>query len=118
MAFTFENLDVYQRALDFSVAVIDLVNELDTPRKHYRLIEQLEAASTSVALNIAEGKGLFSKKEFKQFLYISRGSLYETVSMLQIFKRKKWVDDQAYVKLYAQAEGTNRMLSGLINSIK
>ena len=51
MGFAFEDLQVYQRALDFSVAIIGLVENIDTPRKHYRLIEQLEASCTSVALN-------------------------------------------------------------------
>ena len=62
MAFAFEDLQVYQKALDFAVGVINQIEEMDTPRKHYRLIEQLEAACTSVALNISEGKGRFSKK--------------------------------------------------------
>ncbi len=43
MAFAFENLKVYQRALDFAVTVIEIIDEMDTPRKHYRLIEQLES---------------------------------------------------------------------------
>jgi len=51
MSFAFEELKVYQRALDFSVAVIDIIDEIETPRKHFRLIEQLESACTSVALN-------------------------------------------------------------------
>jgi len=51
MAFAFEELKVYQRALDFSVAVIDIIDEIETPRKHFRLVEQLESSSTSVALN-------------------------------------------------------------------
>ena len=118
MAFAFEDLQVYQKALDFAVAVIDQIEEMDTPRKHYRLIEQLEAACTSVALNISEGKGHFSKKEFKHFLYIARGSLYETVAMLQIFKKKKWLGEKAYQTLYPEAEEMNKMLSGLINSIR
>ena len=71
MAFAFEDLVVYQRALDFSMSVIDIIGEIATPRKHYRLIEQLESSCTSIALNIAEGKGRYSKKEFKQFLYVS-----------------------------------------------
>lgn len=54
MGFAFEDLQVYQRALDFSVAIIGL-ESIDTPRKHYRLIEQLEGSSTSVALNISDG---------------------------------------------------------------
>jgi four helix bundle protein len=51
MSFSFEELEVYQRALRFSVSVINTVDQMDTPRKHYRLIEQLEASCTSVALN-------------------------------------------------------------------
>ncbi|MFH1673560.1 MAG: four helix bundle protein [Pseudomonadota bacterium] len=117
MTFAFEELQVYQKALDFSVKVIDEIDRVDTPRKHYRLIEQLEASSTSVALNISEGKGRFSKKEFRQFLYISRGSLYETITMLQIFLRKDWIDQDSYKALYAEAEEINKMLSGLITSI-
>jgi len=51
MPFSFEDLKVYQKALDFSVMVIDLIENIDTPRKHYKLIEQLEGSCTSVALN-------------------------------------------------------------------
>ncbi len=117
MAFAFEELKVYKRALDYSVAVINAIDGIDTPRKHFRLIEQLEASSTSVALNISEGKGRFSKKEFKHFLYISRGSLYETVTMLQTLKTKKWLDARSYEKLYSEAETLSKMISGLIGSI-
>jgi four helix bundle protein len=117
MAFAFENLKVYQRALDFSVNIIEVIDEIDTPRKHYRLIEQLESSCTSVALNISEGKGRYSKKEFKQFLYIARGSLYETVTMLQIFKRMNWLSESNYDKLYSESQEINKMLSSLIKSL-
>ena len=117
MAFAFENLKVYQRALDFSVTIIEVIDEIDTPRKHYRLIEQLESSCTSVALNISEGKGRYSKKEFKQFLYIARGSLYETVTMLQIFRKMNWLSGTSYNKIYSESQEINKMLSGLINSL-
>jgi four helix bundle protein len=117
MAFAFEELKVYQKALDFAVSVIKILDEIDTPRKHFRLIEQLEASSTSVASNISEGKGRYSKKEFKQYLYIARGSLYETVTRLQIFHKLKWLNGRPFKKLYLEAEEINKMLSGLINSI-
>ena len=39
MAFAFEDLVVYQRALDFAIVVIDIIDGIETPRKHYRLIE-------------------------------------------------------------------------------
>jgi four helix bundle protein len=115
--FAFEELQVYQKALDFAVSVVKIVEEIDTPRKHFRMIEQLEAACTSVALNISEGKGRYSKKEFKQFLYIARGSLYETVTMLQIFLKLGWLNKDKHSSLYSEAQQINKMLSGLINSI-
>jgi four helix bundle protein len=118
MAFAFEELKVYQNALDFAVSVIGTIDEIDAPRKHYRLFEQIESSSTSISSNISEGKGRYSKKEFKQYLYIARGSLYETVTRLQIFKKLKWLNEKSYRKLYSEAEEINKMLSGLINSIK
>ncbi len=118
MAFAFEDLKVYQKALDFAVYVIEIIDEIDAPRKHYRLIEQIEASSTSVASNISEGKGRYSKKEFSQYLYIARGSLYETVTRLQIFRKLKWLNEVLFNRLYIEAKEINKMLSGLINSIK
>jgi four helix bundle protein len=50
-------------------------------------------------------------------LYIARGSLYETLTMLQIFVEKKWLDQEKYGTLYSEAEQINKMLSGLINSL-
>jgi four helix bundle protein len=82
------------------------------------MIEQLEAACTSVALNISEGKGRYSKKEFKQYLYIARGSLYETVTMLQIFIKLNWIEKDKHIRLYNEAQEINKMLSGLINSLQ
>jgi len=111
-------LKVYQKALEFAVNVIEIIDEIDAPRKHYRLIEQIEASSTSVASNISEGKGRYSKKEFKQYLYIARGSLYETVTRLQIFLKLKWLNEVSFRSLYIEAEEINKMLSGLINSVE
>jgi four helix bundle protein len=74
----YRDLLVWQKSMDFANSVIDLTEELETNRKHYRLVEQIEASAASVPMNIAEGKGRFSRKEFKHFLFITRGSLYET----------------------------------------
>ena len=116
--FIFEELDVWKKAVDFSIKVIDFTENINTDRKHFRLIEQFESAATSVALNIAEGKGRFSKKEFIQFLYIARGSLYETVTLANIFHKKNWFTDVQLNEIENAAEEIGKMISGLINSIK
>ena len=69
---SYKDLLVWQKSMAFANDVIDLVDRLETDRKHYRLIEQLEAAVTSIPMNIAEGKGRESKKEYIHFLHISR----------------------------------------------
>ena len=116
--FSFEDLQVWKKAIDFAKRVIDLSGNIETDRKHYRLIEQLESSSASIAMNIAEGKGRYSKKEFIQFLYIARGSLFETVTLMTIFYEKKWINDNQLQALRLEAVEIGKMLSSLISSIK
>ena len=116
--FSFEDLEVWQKAVEFAKIVIEIAEEINTDRKHFRLIEQLEAASTSIALNIAEGKGRYSKKEFIQFLYIARGSLYETITLLIIFHKKNWINDIQLRKMKNFGDEIGKMLSSLINSVR
>lgn len=115
--FAYEDLEVWNRAVDFAVAVIDTVENISTDRRHYRLLEQIEASSTSIAMNLAEGKGRNSKKEFIQFCYIARGSLYETMTLLEIFRRKNWITDSAYSELEKEGIEIASMIKGLINSL-
>jgi len=116
--YSFEDLDVWQKAVEFANEVISVVDKLNTDRKHFRLIEQLESSVTSIAMNIAEGKGRFSKKEFIQFLYIARGSLFETVTLMEIFKKRDWINNAQYNGLRNKGDEIGKMLSSLINSIK
>jgi four helix bundle protein len=117
MKFGYEDLDVWNKSVDFAVKVIETVENIKTDRKHFRLLEQIEDSSSSISMNIAEGKGRFSKKEFIQYLYISRGSLYETMTLLEIFRRKKWIPDECYSEFAKYGREIASMLKGLINSI-
>lgn len=118
LKFGFEDLDVWRKSIDFSTKVIQLAGEISTDRKHFRLIEQLEAASASVALNIAEGKGRFSKKEFIQFLYIARGSLFETITLLILFHEMKLINQKQLDELKVLGDEIGKMISSLIKSIR
>ncbi|GAB4290264.1 MAG: four helix bundle protein [Marinilabiliales bacterium] len=116
--FSFEELEVWKKSVTFAINVIELIDKLNTKRKHFRLIEQLEAAATSIAMNIAEGKGRYSKKEFIQFLYYARGSLFETITLLIILNQMNWIDNQVFQNLKTDADEIGKMISGLISSIK
>jgi len=113
----YKDLHVWQKSIAFASSVIQIIEDLNTDRRHYRLIEQLESAVTSIPMNIAEGKGRASKKEFIQFLYIARGSIYETLTLLEIFLRQDWITQDIYIELETASIEIIRMLKGLINSI-
>ena len=116
--FNFEELKVWQKAVIFAENVIKIIDELETPRKHFRLVEQLEAAGTSVAMNIAEGKGRQTTKEFIQYLYIARGSLFETITLIIIFHRLTWLSEKKLAELKLLAEEISKMINSLIKSMK
>ena len=116
--FNFENLEVWQKAVEFAQGVLNLTESINSHQKHFRIIEQLESASTSVALNIAEGHGRYSKREFIHFLYVARGSLYETITLLIILNRYNCIEEKQLFELKLIAEQIAKMLSGLISSIK
>lgn len=115
--FPFENLQVWQLAIDLAESVLDLLEK--TPKNKYiRLISQMEAAATSPSQNIAEGKGRQYKKEFIQFLYIARGSVFEVVTLNEIFRRKNLFSKDDAIKIRKRCEEIDRKVNGLINSLR
>ena len=65
MNFDHEKLDVYQAAIEFVALADDVVENL--PRGRLYLADQLQRASTSIELNVAEGAGEFSRNEKTRF---------------------------------------------------
>ena len=78
----------------------------------------MEAAVSSIAQNTAEGKGRQYKKEFIQFLYIAEGSLFEVLTLTEIFKRRKLFAKEEALKIREQAETIDRKIHGLIRSLR
>jgi len=115
---SYKDLKVWKKSIEFASQIINLSEKLNTPKNHYKIIEQLEAAATSIPMNIAEGKGRYSRKEFSHFLIIARGSLYETMTLLEIFLMRKWIDQEDFNSLEEHATEIARMLNSLKNSIK
>ena len=75
MPCAFEKLQVYQKAITFADAICTLTREL--PRGYYFLTDQLNRAALSIAANLAEGNGRFTKPDRRNFFTIARGSAQE-----------------------------------------
>lgn len=104
-------------ALDLAERILLLLEQFPE-NKHFRLISQMESAAVSIAQNIAEGKGRQYKKEFIQFLYIAQGSIFEVVTLTEIFRRKKLFKEEEAVQIRDMCEQIDRKLNGLINALK
>ena len=115
---SYKDLIVWQKSLQFASDVIDQAENLASSRKHFRLVEQLEAAVTSIPMNIAEGKGRHSTKELKHYLMIARGSLYETMTLLEIFMLKEWISEKDFYQLSQQAIKISKLITAFRGNLR
>jgi four helix bundle protein len=115
MSFTFEKLNVYQKAIDFADAACSLTRGF--PRGYFFLANQLNRAALSVAANIAEGNGRFTKPDRKNFFGIARGSVQECVPLLELAARQRLLEPDRHKQLKGNLEEIAKMISGLIKGL-
>jgi four helix bundle protein len=109
--FSFKKLLVWQKGMKFAEKCLDITESI---KGHYRLMEQLEAAAASVPQNIAEGEGRFSIKDIINYLYFSRGSLYESITLLNLLFYKKLISQDKLEEQEGLALEITKMISALI----
>jgi len=112
--FDFENLSVYQRALDFTEKLFK-ISEKFPIKTQSSLGDQLRRAGISIVNNIAEGSNKRSKKEKAQFFSYSLESARECVPMITISERLKYMDDDLHNNMREECVVICKMLSKLIN---
>ena len=113
----FEKLNVWQKAVDYADELY--VNSKRFPKEElFGITNQLRRASLSVALNIAEGAGRQSKREFSRFITIAYGSLCETLTILVLCKKRVYINERDYSVFYQKSQEIARMLSGLLEKQK
>jgi len=112
--FDHDKLKVYQEAVDFVRWATKL---LDSVSGKAAVRDQLDRASTSVVLNIAEGNGKFSFKERCRFLTIAYGSTVECVACLDVFVAKRLATPEDIEEGRQKLKSVIAMLIGLKNSL-
>jgi len=102
--YSYRNLGLWQKAQEFAVEVVRLVDGLPSRRSAELMARQLAGAATSVAANIAEGHGRFSIPAYRHHLLIARGSAAEADSWLDLLLRLGYVDEERAGPLRVRCE--------------
>lgn len=113
--FKFEKLAVWQRALDFADLIYAETRTFPADER-FALTNQLRRAATSVSSNIAEGSAR-PDPDFAKFIGYASGSIYEVVTQSFIARRQGFLAEEAFAKIYRDAEEISRMLTGLRDSL-
>ena len=112
----FEDLICWQRARSI-VKDVYLITSEGLFNRDFVLRDQIRRAAISIMLNIAEGFGRRSHKEFKQFLFFAHGSVAEVQSALYIAVDTNYILNETFKKLYDMCTETSKIISGLIKSL-
>ena len=109
----FEEIIAWQKGQELTV----LAHKYFCNNKDFTFRNQFFGAIYSITNNIAEGFERRSNKEFKQFLFISKGSAGEVRNMLYIAKAVKYIDQVVFDEMFDLVILTSKLLSGLIKTL-
>jgi four helix bundle protein len=112
---SFKELRVWQEAKKLAVEVYKLTAS-GSLSKDFGLKDQMQRAAVSIASNISEGYERKSDAEFMRFLYISKGSLSEFITQLEIAKEVGLIPEELFFPIADQCSKVGAMLTKLIQS--
>jgi four helix bundle protein len=113
MAFRFEELEIFQLVLDFADSAYGKTKKFPSEER-FDLTSQTRRAANSVALNIAEGSGRGTNRDFAHALDIAVGSTFEVVTCFFLARKHGYVSQQDLEGI----KKTGELLSKKINSFK
>ena len=111
----YQDLKVWQKAIDLTVEVYELVKLLPHD-EHYALSDQMRRAVVSIPSNIAEGRGRGGNKEFVHYLLMSRGSLWELSTQLVICEKRHFLDSSQASQAKQIITEISKMINALANA--
>jgi four helix bundle protein len=112
----FEDIEAWQLAVDLAASVYHVTSEGPFARD-FRLISQIQRAAVSISSNIAEGFERDSRRDFRRFLSIAKGSCAEVQTQVAIARRVNYISEETYQALILAAKLVNSKIGRLRASI-
>ena len=117
MAQNVHDLIAWQRAIELTVCIYKLTRSFPKDEL-YGVTSRMRRASVSVASNIAEGRGRLNPAEFRQFLGISQGSIFELKTQLLVARKLAIADDMPLSEAESLSEEVSKMLASFIEKLR
>lgn len=114
---SFEDLEVYQKAVSFAVEIYKLSNQGDL-KTDFGLRDQLRRATISISNNIAEGFEHQNNKQFIRFLFYSKASAGEVRNLLTIIEKVGYMDEKTVKPLTERCVEISKQLSNFIKYLE
>ena len=114
---TFEDLAIFLKARELSKQVYQITRQGEF-KYDSRFVQQIRASAGSVMDNIAEGYERQGNKEFKNFLYIAKGSCGELRSQVMRAHDVNFITDETYNQMYADCKKLSIAIANFIKTIK
>lgn len=115
---SFEEMQVYQKSLEFVVNIYKLLEENALLSKDYGIKDQLKRVSLSISNNIAEGFERETKKELIRFLYFAKGSAGECRNIVNVIYKLQFIDNEVFEKLKNDVLEISQQLGNYIKYLK
>ena len=114
----YKQLQIYERSYKAALAIYRLTKEFPETEK-FGITSQMQRASTSIALNIAEGYAKkSSQEEFKRFLMMALGSANEMSVLIDFSKDLGYISKVQYEKASQEYDEIGKMLSKFVQSVE
>ncbi len=110
---SYRDLLIWRKGIELSKEVYGIIKQFPKDER-YALSDQMKRSAVSVPSNIAEGQARQHTGEFKQFLYISLGSLAELDTQLTIASELEFVKDKESGIIYNKITEMQKMITSLI----
>jgi four helix bundle protein len=114
----YKKYDVWVKAHELCLSVYKEIIPLFPNEEKYALSQQLKRCTYSVPLNIVEGCGRASDKDFLRFLDIALGSVHETEYCSLLARDLKYIPEEKYSELLRKVNDVKAMLINLIKAIR
>lgn len=117
MVNSYRDLKVWRKAVDLVIAVYRLTARF--PREEtFGIVAQMRRSAVSIPSNIAEGHGRLTRRDYRQFLSIARGSNFELQTQLEIASSLGYGDPIAIQQALALSEEIGKMIYAIAIKLK